>query len=182
VLGFINARAVRRASAAAVFSAATVLGAGAARAGDASSAAPLPPESTAATDSPSIVDRLALDTLTGLSGKLRARFVVPRAEAGLPVLSAIFGDSSVLRPGVYPIDSALIGKPFAFITLRPFADKKNGRIGSYRMGSWPFERRAAARERYKNPLGFIEVTPENQDTYVSEHFRLRDGELGGASR
>ena len=174
MLGFIRARAVRRASAAAVLSTATVLGAGAARAGDASGVAPHPVESTAAADSPSIVDRLALDTLTGFSGKLRARFVVPRAEAGLPVLSELFGDSSVRRPGVYAIDSALVGKPFAFITLRPFADKKNGRIGSYRIGSWPFERRAAARERYRNPDGFIEVTPENQDTYVSEHFRLRD--------
>jgi hypothetical protein len=28
--------------------------------------------------------------------------------------------------------------------------------------------------RYANPQGFIEVTPENQNTPVSEHFRLRD--------
>jgi uncharacterized protein YcbK (DUF882 family) len=27
---------------------------------------------------------------------------------------------------------------------------------------------------YRNPDGFIEVTPENQSTQVSEHFRLRD--------
>ena len=27
---------------------------------------------------------------------------------------------------------------------------------------------------YANPDGFIEVTPENADTHVSEHFRLRD--------
>ena len=27
---------------------------------------------------------------------------------------------------------------------------------------------------YENPVGFIEVTPENQDMLVSEHFRLRD--------
>ena len=27
---------------------------------------------------------------------------------------------------------------------------------------------------YANPAGFIEVTPKNADTPVSEHFKLRD--------
>lgn len=57
------------------------------------------------------------------------------------------------------------------ITLRPAADKRQGRIGLYYIGNWP----AAARGRpnYAPPSGFIEVTRENQDTPVSEHFRLR---------
>ena len=40
--------------------------------------------------------------------------------------------------------------------------------------SRPSERRRNRSDRYANPEGFIEVTPENQDLYVSEHFRLRD--------
>jgi len=169
-----NARAVRRAGAVTVLAAGTVFGAGAARAGDASDLPARLVDSTVALDSPSILDRVSLDSLTGLSGKLRARFVVARMDTQLPVLSELFGDSSVTRPGVYAVDSASTGKPFAFITLRPFTDKKNGRIGAYRIGSWPFERRASSRSSYANPEGFIEVTRENQDTYVSEHFRLRD--------
>jgi uncharacterized protein YcbK (DUF882 family) len=171
---FFEARRIRRASTAAVVAAVTVLGAGAARPGDASALATPSADSLTAVDSPSILDRVSFDTLMGLSGKLRARFVVAQNEQFLPVLSELFGDTSVVRPGVYAIDSALAGKPFAFVTLRPFADKKNGRIGKYRMGSWPYERRRASNESYANPEGFIEVTPDNQDTYVSDHFRLRD--------
>jgi hypothetical protein len=57
--------------------------------------------------------------------------------------------------------------------------KKNGRIGLYYLGSWPAEHgtsgppRAPA-DRYAAPSGFIEVTAQNEGTYVSEHFRLRD--------
>jgi hypothetical protein len=48
-------------------------------------------------------------------------------------------------------------------------------VGDYRVGFWPNERRRrTTQEAYENPEGFIEVTAENQDTYVSEHFRLRD--------
>lgn len=170
---FLNARQMRRVSAGAVFAAVTVLGAGAARAGDAS-AIPTDPSDSVAVDSPSIFDGISLDSLTGLSGKLRARFIAPANELQIPILSRLFGDTALSQPGVYALDSSLAGRAFAFITLRPFSDKKNGRIGKYRMGSWPFERRTAKRESYTNPDGFIEVTEQNQNTYVSEHFRLRD--------
>ncbi len=60
------------------------------------------------------------------------------------------------------------------ITLRPFEEKNSGRIGRYLIGSWPGEKRRGLRNSYANPSGFIEVTLDNQDTYVSQHFRLRD--------
>ena len=63
---------------------------------------------------------------------------------------------------------------FSVITLRPFSDKRRGRIGSYLLGSWPTEVGRVRATGYVTPSGFIEVTPENQDTYVSDHFRLRD--------
>jgi uncharacterized protein YcbK (DUF882 family) len=45
----------------------------------------------------------------------------------------------------------------------------------YYLGNWPYERGGTPRApTYANPAGFIEVTPENADTYVSEHFKLRD--------
>jgi hypothetical protein len=90
----------------------------------------------------------------------------------IPVLQRLFGDSAIARPGVYAATDA--GGPFHFITMRPFSDKVAGRIGGYRIGFFPAEQRTVTAAAYRNPDGFLEVTAENQDTPVSEHFRLRD--------
>ena len=109
----------------------------------------------------------------GHSGKLRARFVAPKRALAIPALARVFGDSAARVPGVYPA-RAEAERPYALVTLVPFTEKKRGRIGGYRMGSWPFERGTASGGSYGRFDGFIRVTPQNQDTYVSEHFRLRD--------
>jgi uncharacterized protein YcbK (DUF882 family) len=63
----------------------------------------------------------------------------------------------------------------SIITLVPLSQKRGGRIGPYYLGSWPWEKGGKpGSTRYAPPQGFIEVTPENQDFHVSEHFRLRD--------
>jgi hypothetical protein len=71
-------------------------------------------------------------------------------------------------------DTAAAKRPFSLITLLPFTAKTGSRVGSYLVGSWPAERRAPRSAAYTNPAGFIRVTKENQNTQVSEHFRLRD--------
>jgi hypothetical protein len=97
--------------------------------------------------------------LAGLSGKLRAVFALP-GQAGVPT-----------QPGVYRwLTDAR--QALHLIVLTPFSAKVGGRIGAYRMGEWPFERRAPRDPAYENPPGFIEVTPENFGTRVSEHFTL----------
>lgn len=117
---------------------------------------------------------LDLRSLEGRSGKLRALFVAgSRPAFAVSALEQLFGDSAVTHPGVYPVGDSL-GHPFALITLLPFSAKHRGRIGDYRIGYWPFERRTPHSEAYADPDGFIEVTPQNEDTYVSEHFQLRD--------
>ena len=63
---------------------------------------------------------------------------------------------------------------FKGLEVVPLEVRTDGRIGSYRVGRWPTEGRQNVRPRYEPPSGFIQVTPANQDTYVSEHFRLRD--------
>ena len=83
------------------------------------------------------------------------------------------GTPPIQRPGLYALQDTTRVEPFTFIALRPFSDKQNGRVGGYRIGFWPQERGRGS-EAYDNPDGFIEVTPENQDTRISEHFRLRD--------
>jgi hypothetical protein len=115
-----------------------------------------------------------LDSLRGRSGKLRAR-LVPRSSPHAGMFARLFGDSALRTPGVHDVRDSTGTKAFAIVTIRDFAEKLNGRIGSYRIGFWPQERgRPLAGTNYANPTGFIEVTQANLDTPVSEHFRLRD--------
>jgi hypothetical protein len=127
-----------------------------------------------ATSAASVSSEIGVDTLRGRSGKLKARFLPYLARLDIPILSSLIGDTVVRTPGVYVLRDSSRSSLFTFITLRPFSDKVKGRVGTYRMGYWPFERRTVRSEAYAGLDGFIEVTPENQDTQVSEHFRLRD--------
>lgn len=76
--------------------------------------------------------------------------------------------------GFVGLSGKLKGPFFSYLKARPFNDKVNGRIGQYLIGFWPGEQGRVTTRAYQNPAGFIEVTPENQDTRISEHFRLRD--------
>lgn len=119
--------------------------------------------------------RNAADSLRGRSGKLRARFLVGQPLSFvIPLLERFFGGSLPTRPGVYAISDSLLSAPFSLIKLRPFSDKIGSRLGDYMIGFWPAERGRRTSAAYRNPDGFIEVTRENQDTRVSDHFRLRD--------
>ena len=134
-----------------------------------------------------------LNPLRGASGKVRFTTLTP----GAPIVKgAPSGAEAVLKgtgaeetspdftapdePGVYglavQIDQAMRQiDNLNVITLVPFSEKRAGKIGPYYLGNWPFERGGRPRTpAYANPSGFIEVTPENADTYVSEHFRLHD--------
>ena len=110
------------------------------------------------------------DSLFGLSGKLRVRLLTQSLSTALPQISRVLDRG----PGIYPAQADSARKPFAFVSLYPFAAKRGDKMGRYRMGFWPGELRVVSSGAYVNPEGFIEVTRENQDTFVSEHFRLRD--------
>jgi len=112
------------------------------------------------------------DSLVGKSGKLRARTLGPKRTGSIPVLERLFGDSAAHHPGVYATADSASGRPFSFITLVPFEARQRGRLGSYRIGVWPGERSRNFAD--KAPEGFIEVTADNQDTQLSDNFRLRD--------
>ena len=100
---------------------------------------------------------------TGESGKLRAE---------------IRGAS--LRPGIVKAALAATGAlhritDFSLITLRAASGVRRGRLGLYFIGNWPRATSAkSGRVAYRPPSGFVEVTPANQDTRLSEHFRIRD--------
>jgi hypothetical protein len=117
------------------------------------------------------VDSLA--ARLGRSGHLRAIVMDAGAALSRVFPLAYLAASTALPPGIH--DSgwrAPDGDPIVLLSLVPFSKKQGSRLGAYRIGSWPQERGGAS--RYALPAGFIEVTPDNQDTHVSKRFRLRD--------
>ena len=112
--------------------------------------------------------RLFNDSLLGISGKLRARFLPPSEAKELQRALGTARSVAALSPADERIASLTV------LTMVPFGEKVRGRVGLYRMGFWPGEKHSARSEAYENPLGFVRVTQENQDLWVSEHFRLRD--------
>jgi hypothetical protein len=114
------------------------------------------------------------DSLRGYSGKLLARFVdAHRPSAAAAAFFRLFGSPSEARPGIYRLGDSALTRPFAFVALVPFESKRGSKMGDYNIGYWPGESRSVS-AAYANPAGFIEVTKENADTRISEHFRLRD--------
>lgn len=103
----------------------------------------------------------------GLSGKVFARFVLPEDWISL---SSLPGSQTPVRTASLASDTGVE----TVFTMRSFGQKVRAWLNGYRLGYWPEEKGRLRSEAYKNPEGFIEVTPENEDTRVSEHFRLRD--------
>lgn len=113
------------------------------------------------------------DSLFGRSGKVRFR-LLGRAEAEqVSGLKDVFGAAALARPAVLAMSTVDDPQAFSFITMRSWHDKRGAYVGPYRMGWWPGERTIVA-ANYENPVGFIEVTPDNRTTRLSEHFRLSD--------
>jgi uncharacterized protein YcbK (DUF882 family) len=110
------------------------------------------------------------DTLFGRSGAVRFVALSAAEAEALGVLDAL-GDSILVNPRMYPIVAG--GQPFHLFIQRPFGQKRGEMLGPYRLGRWPAEKWMMA-ENYLNPDGFVEVEPENADTPLSAHFRLRD--------
>ena len=134
-----------------------------------------------------------LGSARGLSGKLRATIQpapAPLTPDTLPAggrLQYSNGGEVVAAPKTSGIWRVMLAvgtalRPvanFNVITMMPFSTKQNGKIGLYYVGNWPSEKKKVGPSKapaaaYANPAGFIEVTQQNADTPVSEHFELRD--------
>lgn len=118
--------------------------------------------------------RRVVSNLAGRSGKLLARFTLPARAVQIPYISGNLAYTSKYIPQIQTISGASRLGQFSLITMRSFREKIAGSVGTYRVGFWPEERGRLRSEAYENPEGFIEVTPQNQDTRISEHFRLKD--------
>lgn len=149
-----------------------------------------------------VVDRdRMIARLFGYSGALRATIVTMDGVAALEALGpgpssawvpifagvgpALLGEPvrtqstpAPPRPGIYLLEDSREGLaspsavPLAVITTTPFDLKRGGYLNGYHIGRYPLEGSDRS-DRYAPPAGFIEVTQENQDFQVSEHFRLR---------
>jgi hypothetical protein len=165
-------------------SAAAVLSAAAPAGGRVARPPPTPPEATRA-------GLELLQDLRGASGKLEValrRPGEPLIPIQLPGWTLRYErEPGVLSPerraprlpGVYRVAVEVGGsqkevEKLRLITLVPFEAKKEGRIGTYRLGVWPFERGGAPSPAYANPAGFVEVTADNVGLAVSQHFALGD--------
>ncbi len=116
--------------------------------------------------------------LRGLSGKLKLRIFGPRRSLRIPVLAKYFGDSAVRTPGIHlaRTDNPTVAErsDVSLATVVPF-ETKNGRfVNGYRVGFWPEEKGRLRNGMYLNPDGFVQVTREQADMPLSEHFRIRD--------
>ena len=128
----------------------------------------------------------------GESGKLRARLEAPGTTVSTDTLptgavvtfssGAAAESAQVIRApqriGVWKVainmgNAVRSVSDFAIITQKPASEKRAGKIGLYFIGNWP-NRGKTPKADYTPPSGFIEVTPENQNTLLSEHFRMRD--------
>ena len=130
--------------------------------------------------------------LRGESGKLKARIGQPGELIARDTLPS--GAVATYSSGAKAESSAVLNVPrntgiwslaiaignairpitdFSVITLLPASQKRAGRIGLYYIGNWPTGR-VTPKADYTPPGGFIEVTPDEQNTALSEHFKLRD--------
>lgn len=119
-------------------------------------------------------ERATIDTIFGRSGRLLARFFAPRHSMEVEPIARLFGKREEQGNGTIAVSDSTSGKRLSLITLRPFGDKVNGRVGDYHLGRFPAEKGRRRSAAYENPDGFIEVTLDNKDTPVSEHFRFAD--------
>jgi uncharacterized protein YcbK (DUF882 family) len=134
-----------------------------------------------------------VDPLRGESGKLRASLQQPGAH--LPVDTLPEGAEVTFSSGESAESTSVATAPqatgiwslaiaignairpvadFSVITLKPASAKQGGRIGLYYIGNWPSARGKSVKARYDAPRGFIEVTQDEQDTELSDHFKLQD--------
>ncbi|HEX2207497.1 MAG TPA: hypothetical protein VHG93_07425 [Longimicrobium sp.] len=133
----------------------------------------------------------------GLSGAVRVDIVEPGDSVSLPAgtqqlpagAQIVLTDSAAgtevsageapASPGIWNVmlrmrDAVRPAGAVSVITLVPLSAKRAGRIGDYRIGNWPYEQGGAPKPVYRPPAGMIEVTPQNRDTWLSEHIQLRD--------
>lgn len=111
----------------------------------------------------------------------RARWVPmlgtsPELLIGSPAVVA--GMRAPSRAGIWQLlpdegaEGAEARAALAVVTKIPFSEKNGPVLNGYHIGRYATEG-SGRQDAYAPPIGFIEVTRENQEFYISEHFQLR---------
>ena len=95
------------------------------------------------------------------------------ATADVPA-NAAPGQSGIWNVVLQMRDAIRPASDVSVITLVPLSEKRGGRIGSYRIGNWPYEQGNAPKAIYRPPAGLIRVTQQNKEMWLSEHIQLKD--------
>jgi hypothetical protein len=119
--------------------------------------------------------RASLKDMLGSSGELRALIGTPSSLEQKPELRALLAGLPLDVPGVYPLRPFGPDRdPLIVVSLEPFGETRNARLGNYWVGRWPTRGLAMSNPNYAPPEGFIAVTPENESAQVSKRFTLGD--------
>ncbi|MBW3627835.1 MAG: hypothetical protein KY464_00940 [Gemmatimonadetes bacterium] len=124
------------------------------------------------------VDALELPYLQAVTAATGTRFRwAPLLGTRSPLLGQPVFSNQITAPGAVGMwrleaENEPSSPMLTVITEAPFAMKRDGLLNGYHIGYYPSEG-ADRSNAYAPPPGFIEVTPENQDLQISEHFRLR---------
>lgn len=144
-----------------------------------------------------IMTRRVAGDAFGASGEVRVvvaapgdstPFVVPDSlPPGVSIEYRTEGDSAVRdtaasprTPGIWNIvlaarDAVRTVPDLRVISMVPLSEKNDGFIGTYRVGTWPYESGGTPRSpAYRPPRGLIRVDRDDVDVPVSRHFTLGD--------
>lgn len=124
----------------------------------------------------------------GLSGAIYVQILKPGEEPQLPSaargqlafrlgnrLANQLGGSGIFDVVLHEGELQEEVPNLSMVRMLPMSVKKGGRVGRYRIGSWPCELgRCPENPIYRTPPGLIEVTPQNKEIFLSEHIQLKD--------
>ena len=102
-----------------------------------------------------------------------------RAAEGITtnIKNAVWRWRSPDQPGLYPLRVVHVARADSIIlnvfTMVPYNRLQGEELNGYRIGKYP-SIPLKQLPIYKPPKGFIEVTEDNQETFVSPHFKLKD--------
>lgn len=112
--------------------------------------------------------------VVGESGSLRAVIGTPAALSANQAIDSLL-EGAALEPGIHRLNALVLGgDSLVAVAMQPFDAAHARREGGYLTGSWSNRGLAARDPRYAPPAGYIAVTPENENTPVSQRFQLAD--------
>ena len=123
-----------------------------------------------------------LATYAGIPSRALAQVAIVTESLTVTLEEGRYRVSAPREPGIY---GALFQEPgrgtlppplpyrLQVVVMRPASEAVNGVLNGYPVGLFPSSE-AGTKWRFEAPRGFVEITEENRDILLTDHFRLRD--------